>query len=72
MRSDSTIKPNARDPNVTGPNVTEKVPARTAPGGIAAFRRSAEIGANRIMVDAGGEIVLTGALRCWTERRAPD
>jgi osmotically-inducible protein OsmY len=35
-----------------------------------AFRRSAEVDANRITVEAnGGEVVLKGAVRCWAERQ---
>jgi len=35
-----------------------------------AFRRSAEIDASRITVDAtGGEVILKGAVRSWAERR---
>jgi hypothetical protein len=63
MRSDSNIEPHA----------TDEVTGRTASDEIAAFRHSAEIGANRIMVDASGSnVVLTGALRSWAQRQAPD
>jgi hypothetical protein len=63
MTSDSNIKP----------SVTDKVAGRTTPDDIAAFRRSAGIGANRIIVDASGrDVVLTGGLRSWAQRRAPD
>jgi osmotically-inducible protein OsmY len=35
-----------------------------------AFRRSAEIDANRITVEAhGGEVILKGSVRSWAERR---
>ena len=35
-----------------------------------AFRRSAEIDASRITVDAtGGEVILKGTVRSWAERR---
>lgn len=46
-----------------------------APGDVqdkieAAFRRSAEIDANRITVEAhGGEVVLNGTVRSWAERK---
>ena len=63
MRSDSNIEP----------KMTDAVAARPQSSEIAAFRRSAEMAANRIMVDAsGGEIVLASALRSWAQRRAPD
>jgi osmotically-inducible protein OsmY len=48
---------------------------RAAPGEIKrkieeAFRRSAEIDANRVTVEAhGGEVVLRGTVRSWAERR---
>jgi osmotically-inducible protein OsmY len=35
-----------------------------------AFRRSAEIDANRITVEAnGGEVILKGTVRSWAERQ---
>jgi hypothetical protein len=63
MRSDGNIRS----------NVTDEVAARGTSDGVPAFRHSAEIGANRVMLGAsGGEVVLTGALRSWAQRRAPD
>ncbi len=63
MRSDSNIRSKA----------TDAVAARVASDEIAAFRRSAETGANRVNVDAsGGNVVLTGALRSWAQRRVSD
>ena len=63
MRSDSNIRSKA----------TDEVATRVASDEIAAFRRSAETGANRVNVDtSGGEVVLAGARRSWAQRRAPD
>lgn len=63
MRSDGNIKSNA----------TGEIAAQIASDEVAAFRRSAEIGANRINADGSDrDVVLTGARRSWAQRRAAD